>query len=427
MRKNAELLFLTIAWLSVMGICLFMAVGRLLKVKNSKFLRMILVTACGFLGGMVIYLADWENIVPTFVFFIAAIMICCEGSVIKRLTVGLMTASTVFSFNALVDNWSPFYQTYQIVIKIFFCAGLWLLIRKLGPDRDFELAPSMWRLLFILTLPPLGIVFSLVLLSDYDTAGISVQYLFLLLLSLSAFAGLLWTMVVLARQQKLEEEALLAEQNRRYYEAMENQHFEIRRLKHDMTNHLQTALALPDDQREGYLRELLEHTGIFRTLKYCGDTTVNIILSSKAALMEQNHIEFHVSADISEPLPMEKTDISAIFGNALDNALEAVKNLPENQRRVSLEVRQGKGILAVSVRNPGRLPCAEKTEEKYCRKKNTGILSSLPSTTKNDTKNHGLGLPSIQAALKKYDGMLELRQEGEEVCLLICCYISKSA
>ncbi len=42
---------------------------------------------------------------------------------------------------------------------------------------------------------------------------------------------------------------LLAEQNRRYYEAMENQHFEIRRLKHDMTNHLQTALALPDDQR----------------------------------------------------------------------------------------------------------------------------------------------------------------------------------
>ena len=37
----------------------------------------------------------------------------------------------------------------------------------------------------------------------------------------------------------------------------------------------------------------------------------------------------------------------------------------------------------------------------------------------------GLGIPSIQAALKKYDGMLELRQEGEEVCLLICCYIRR--
>ena len=422
MRKNVELLLLTIVWLSVMGGCLSMAVGRLLKLKSGKIYRLLLVIACGFLGGMVIYLADWGNIVPTFVFFIVAIMICCEGSIIKRLTVGLMTASTVFSFNALVDNWSWHYQVYQIVVKILFCAGLWLLIWRFGPDRDFELSSSMWRLLFILTLPPMGIVFSLVLLSDYDTAGISVQYLFLLLLSLSAFAGLLWTMVVLARQQKLEEEALLAEQNRRYYEAMENQHFEIRRLKHDMTNHLQTALALPDDQREGYLRELLEQTGASRTLKYCGDTTVNIILSAKAALMEQNHIDFHVSADISEPLPMEKTDISAVFGNALDNALEAVKKLPESQRRVSLEARQGKGILAVSVRNQGRLPDSEKEER---RKQNPGIRQFFPSTTKCDTKNHGLGIPSIQAALKKYDGMLELRQEGEEVCLLICCYIRR--
>lgn len=138
--------------------------------------------------------------------------------------------------------------------------------------------------------------------------------------------------------------------------------------------------------------------------------------------VEQNHIDFHVSADISEPLPMEKTDISAVFGNALDNALEEVKKLPESQRRVSLEARQGKGILAVSVRNQGRLPDSEKEER---RKQNPGIRQFFPSTTKCDTKNHGLGIPSIQAALKKYDGMLELRQEGEEVCLLICCYIRR--
>lgn len=422
MRENVELLLVTIVWLSIMGICLFLAVGRLLQLKSGGIYRLILVTACGFLGGMVIYLADWGNIVPTFAFFMTAVMICCEGSIIKRLTVGLMIASTVFSFNTLVDNWSLLYQMYQLVVKILFCTGLWLLVWKFGPDREFELSPSMWKLLFILTLPPMGIVFSLVLLSDYDTTRISAQYLILLLLSLSAFAGLLWTMVVLARQQKLEAEALLAEQNRQYYEAMENQHFEIRRLKHDMTNHLQTALALPNDQREGYLRELLEHTRTSHTLKYCGDTTLNIILSSKAALMEQNHIKFHVSADIPEPLTMEKTDISAVFGNALDNALEAVKNLPEDQRRVSLEAKQGKGILVVSVRNPGSLPGAGNADRKDYRKKNKGILSSLPNTTKNDTNNHGLGLPSIQATLEKYDGMLELRQEEDEVCLLFCCY-----
>ena len=92
-----------------------------------------------------------------------------------------------------------------------------------------------------------------------------------------------------------------------------------------MTNHLQTALALPDDQREGYLRELLEQTGASRTLKYCGDTTVNIILSAKAALMEQNHIDFMFPQIFLNLCPW-KNRYQRCFGNALDNALEAVKN-----------------------------------------------------------------------------------------------------
>lgn len=407
MRVNIETLALTILWLFVMGGCLLMAVGRLLKLRTGRLRRLLLVAACGFLGGMVIYLADWGNIVPTFLFFLAAIMICCEGSTIKRLTVGLMMASTVFSFNALIDNWTLFYHMYQVLAKLVFCTVLWLLIWRYGPEREFELSPSMWRLLFVLTLPPVGIVFSLVLLSDYDTERISAQYLILLLLSLSAFVGLLWTMVVLARQQKLEKEAILAEQNRRYYETMENQHFEIRRLKHDMTNHLQTALGLPESQRSQYLKALLENPDFTRTLRYCGDTTVNIILSTKAALMEQKGIEFHILADIPGPLPMEKTDISAIFGNALDNAAEAVKNLSGDSRRVSLEARHGKGILAVNIRNPGRLP---------------DTAGSLPGTTKQDKNAHGLGLPSIQAAIGKYGGLLELRQEGDQVSLFICCH-----
>ncbi len=64
---------MTIAWLSVMGICLWQwtpAEGE----KNSKPQN----DSCDclrILGGMVIYLADWGNIVSSFVFFIAAIMI----------------------------------------------------------------------------------------------------------------------------------------------------------------------------------------------------------------------------------------------------------------------------------------------------------------------------------------------------------------
>lgn len=415
MKESAKLI-LSVLWLSLMGMLLLFSVGRLVRLRPQKLRRLFLLFSCGLMGGMVIFISDWHNIVPTFLIFLTAVWTGCEGSRIKRLTVGLMVASTVFSFNALVDNGTVFGGFMVILIKLCFCLGFCVVIWRYGPERDFELSPAMWKLLFLLTLPPVGIVFSLILLSDPNIYELSVQYLILLLLSLFAFAGLLWTMVVLAKQQKLEAEAVMAAQNARYYEAMEQQHFEIRRLKHDMANHLQTALALPEDQKKAYLRELLESTENTRTLKYCGDNTVNIILSAKEASMKQKGIDFHVLADISDPLPMEKPDICAVFGNALDNAMEAVEGLPAEKRRISLEARMGKGLLAVSIRNPGKLSERRDGEE---------IKREIPVTTKTDRAAHGFGLPSIRAALDRYSGTMELRQSGEEVCLFLYCHLQK--
>lgn len=412
--KESVKLILSILWLSLMGMLLLFSIGRLTGLRQQKLRRLFLLFSCGLLGGMVIFLSDWQNIVPTFLIFLTAVWAGCEGSRIKRLTVGLMVASTVFSFNVLVDNGTEFGGFLVILLKLCFCLGLCAVIWKYGPERDFELSPAMWKLLFLLTLPPVGIVFSLVLLSDPKVYELSVQYLILLLLSLFAFVGLLWTMVVLAKQQKLEAEAVMAAQNVRYYEAMEQQHFEIRRLKHDMANHLQTALALPGEQGKAYLRELLESTENIRTLKYCMDNTMNIILSAKEAAMKQKGIDFHVLADIPEPLPMEKTDICAVFGNALDNAMEAVEGFPEEKRRITMEARWKRGLLAVSIRNPGRIP-----------ERDSRIPKKFPVTTKKDRASHGFGIPSIRAVLGRYGGTMELRQEGDEVCLFLYCHLQK--
>ena len=318
-------------WLPLMGFCLFLSVGRLTGIRKGLIWRLALLAACGVMGGMVIFISDWDNIIPTFLIFLTAILICCSGSLMKRMTIGLMLASTVFSFNVLVDNWGTGIDVWTYTGRFLFGLGLYLVIRKFAPERDFELSPALWKLFFALTLPPVGIVFSLVLLTDYSSEKAVLQQFLLMLLALFSFAGLMGTMVVLAKQQKMKEDALLAAQNVQYYQTMEKQHFEVRRLKHDMANHLQAALGLPENQREKYLRELLKAPVFSQTLKYCGDNTVNIILSAKAAAMEQKNIEFHVLADIPEELPMEKPDISAVLGNALDNAIEAVEKLPKER------------------------------------------------------------------------------------------------
>ena len=123
MKESAKLI-LSVLWLSLMGMLLLFSVGRLVRLRPQKLRRLFLLFSCGLMGGMVIFISDWHNIVPTFLIFLTAVWTGCEGSRIKRLTVGLMVASTVFSFNALVDNGTVFGGFMVILIKLCFCLGM---------------------------------------------------------------------------------------------------------------------------------------------------------------------------------------------------------------------------------------------------------------------------------------------------------------
>ena len=91
-------------------------------------------------------------------------------------------------------------------------------------------------------------------------------------------------------------------------------------------------------------------------------------------------------------------DISVLFGNALDNAIEAVSQIPDpEQRLIHLTVSQHLGFLRIQVENryTGRLR----------------MLNGLPLTTKADNRFHGYGVKSIQATVEKYGGSVTFRGE----------------
>ena len=156
-----------------------------------------------------------------------------------------------------------------------FALLLFLYTKKNAPDKDYVLSDSMWRLLLFLTFIPLGIVMTVVtLLRHYDynvNAMAHREYAVLLLIALFAFICLLWCVTVLAKQRKLEQQGMFAEINRRYYETMEQQHFELRRLKHDLANHIQVLSSLPEEKRAAYAEELSGNTALSQSFTYCGD------------------------------------------------------------------------------------------------------------------------------------------------------------
>lgn len=415
------------------AVFLYLALSCLLRVKGKWWHRGLLLLGCWVTSFMIIYIGDIVNLSCNMVLFLAVLWITCEGSGLKKLTLGLMFASAVFAFNAFYDNCvglaahfygkDVLYADMYLVGRLWFAVFMYLAIRRRKPEPEFELSRPLWRLMLLLAFPPMGIMLSTILLRSpfYAIKGTVLSDAFLFLMVMLSFIGLLRAFAVLERQQRMERENMLVHQNKRYYEAMEQQQFEIRRIRHDLSNHLQTILSLPGQQREDYVRELLDGPAFGRVLSWCGDPTVNAVLTAKETLARQKGIRFLARVDIREGLPFDKADVCAVFANALDNAVEGCMGVGKQQREIRLEARAGKGVLAVKIRNT--CPDMEAGEAKgraadTSGRKKAGMEKALgkghfPKTTKGDVKNHGFGLRSIQETVKKYGGSMEIDREGQ--------------
>lgn len=380
----------------------YFTVTYFVQVKKKWWAKIGIFIVSFLLTGMIMYIGEWTNFPPTFGVVLLGTYLCCEGSSLKKITFGLLSVTVYCTANALFDNYldisdsDRYWGRFLFAVVLF--VGMKLFFRS--ADREEELSSSMWGLLILLILTPLGIVFSVILLTNrYGWAREAERFLcVLLLIALFAVIGLLWTVQVLMRQKRMEREHMYMEMNRKYYEIMEQQHFEIRRLKHDMANHLQALLGLSEEKREAYIQELIKGHGVSGTLNYCKDSTVNAVLASKEQFLKEKQIALKYKIDIQEELPFEKPDICAIFANALDNGAEAVERegFLKEKRWISLESRFQKGMFVLSVKNPSFVKVT---------------AGKLPDTGKRDRKNHGVGLKSIQEAVKRYQGNMELHTE----------------
>ena len=102
--------------------------------------------------------------------------------------------------------------------------------------------------------------------------------------------------------------------------------------------------------------------------------------------------------DFIEPL-----DISTIFGNGLDNAIEASERLPVEQRTIFVKAGKIQNFLSIVIQNN----CTE--ESKPAKKRTTGSSDFL----------HGFGISNMRKATEKYDGQLTTKCEKGKFVLKI--------
>lgn len=179
----------------------------------------------------------------------------------------------------------------------------------------------------------------------------------------------------------------------------------VRRLKHDMKNHLMVLASYLNNQEyeeaKSYMSELLDKLNTMHSYIETGNTLMNHIINEKLAYAKDKGID--VKAEI-ENLPfakMKSMDFSALLSNMLDNAIEA--SLKEDKPQMYVEISKKKGYEVICVKN-----------------RITGsVLNANPElrTTKEDTKMHGIGTVQIEKIVEAYDGMCDFYEEDGFFCV----------
>ena len=184
---------------------------------------------------------------------------------------------------------------------------------------------------------------------------------------------------------------------------------------HDLKKMISSALGRRNLLSEEELRNIEGQISIYDAIVKTGNDALDLILTEKSLYCEKNDIKLTIMADGNDIGFMSEADIYSLFGNILDNAVEAVVKVPSERRAVTLSVKTVGNMLVVH-------------EQNYFAGK-IKFVNGTPATSKSDTSQHGYGILSIRRIVEKYGGGLDISADGEIYTLnaAIMCRPSVSA
>ena len=193
--------------------------------------------------------------------------------------------------------------------------------------------------------------------------------------------------------------AQLNSQHQEYLASKENIE-SIGRLAHDLKHQIAALRAEVDPEHVAAGFEQLEHSvAAASAQQHSGNPVLDVILTTKMRTCADRGITLTAVADGKLLAGMSSMDIASLFGNALDNAIEATGKLPNPQQRLIRLALYGQGRFTV-IR-------VENYYDSTLKKDSTGALR----TTKRDASRHGFGVKSIRHIVAQYGGEVTIRTE----------------
>lgn len=201
------------------------------------------------------------------------------------------------------------------------------------------------------------------------------------------------------KQIEYENMCVTLQEMKKQYE-MTKENIDIINIKcHDIKKQIR-ILGEREQISPDSLHEITNAVRIYDSTINTGNPVLDVILTDKSLYCDQNHIQFGCMIDRVDLSFMNPMDLYSLFGNILDNAVEAVKKLENEEMAViNLGIREMKGAVFIHCENyfQGELE----------------FQDEIPVTTKPDKDYHGFGIRSIKFVVEKYGGFMTIVPERD--------------
>ncbi|MCR8747219.1 sensor histidine kinase [Romboutsia lituseburensis] len=311
----------------------------------------------------------------------------------------ILTINKTSNINELLKN--DMLRLELIIISKLLLVSIIPIIKSLKINVIFKKKEILYIITLILA-NILSIVVIFTLSLDFRNRSLT-QELILLFMSIMLILSNISLIKIIGRIIKannieLENKLIIEkiEMQYKYYSNMKESQLKVRKLYHDMNNHIACIKKLYKNNGEvdAYIDGITSELHSCKSIISTGSMILDIIINDKKDICDKNDIDFEVDLNFSRCNFIDMIDICSIFSNLIDNAIEASLKVDNRDRYIQL-----KGNI---VNNFFVLKCENNKSNKVELNKGTII------TDKKDNFVHGIGIKSIKGSIEKYNGEMSI-------------------
>ncbi len=303
--------------------------------------------------------------------------------------------------------------------SVFILAGVVLLYlfdyfvawKVLDPIVNDSTPSNAWNYIWITPLSYYLVWFIYTYSSESYLYGVPENPIILIMLMLFE-AGSIATYFILlqllhyeSEKSRLEYQEVL---NQSQYKNLSSRIDEARKIRHDMRHHflMLETMAKKDDMQGilEYLSEFSEKHAGDDVLVYCDHFATNALLSYYSQQAADEEIEFSARCNIPSEIGISNKDLTIILSNLLENAMNACRKITDGKKSIQMVGRYQDAGLALIIKNTSLTGPTKDGTGRYVSTSHSG---------------HGVGIESVQTIVEKYNGMMEMKFDGDVVSFSI--------